>query len=45
MGSEPYYCVICGECVVLDEDGGRVIIHNDVPHPPALTFDEEDNPQ
>ena len=43
----PYYCVICGKCRVewLDDDECRVVIHADVPHPEAVTFDEEDNPQ
>jgi hypothetical protein len=38
-----YYCVICGRFIEADEYG--VIVHDDVPHPPRMDFDEERNPQ
>lgn len=41
--NEGYYCVVCGKYLEADEYG--VIVHDDVPHPETMTFDEEDNPQ
>jgi hypothetical protein len=41
--NEGYYCVVCGKFLPADEDG--LIVHDDVPHPPDMTFDEEDRPQ
>lgn len=37
-----YWCVVCGR--FLPDDAG-VIVHDDVPHPNEMTFDEEDKPQ
>ena len=37
-----YWCVICGR--FLPSDDG-VIVHDDVPHPADMTFDDEDKPQ
>lgn len=37
-----YYCVICGKYI---EAVDGVIVHDDIPHPPDMTFDEEENPQ
>lgn len=37
-----YYCVVCAR-LLLAVNG--VIVHDDIPHPPDMTFDEEDNPQ
>ncbi len=46
MSDGDYYCVVCGKCrVETDDDGGRIVIHGDVPHPEQLTFDEEERPQ
>lgn len=39
---EGYYCVICSKW--LSETDG-VIVHDNVPHPPDMTFDEQENPQ
>lgn len=38
-----YWCVVCGRFLTADEDG--VIVHDDVPHPDGMTFDEEERPQ
>lgn len=38
-----YWCVVCGRHLTADEDG--VIVHDDVPHPENMTFDEEEVPQ
>ena len=38
-----YWCVACGRHLPADEDG--VIVHDDVPHPEDMTFDEEERPQ
>ena len=38
-----YWCVVCGRHLPADEDG--VIVHDDVPHPENMTFDEEESPQ
>ncbi len=49
MMGDDYFCVICGKCrieIVETDDGDeRIIIHEDVPHPEQLTFNEEENPQ
>ena len=37
-----YYCVVCGKWLQ-EQDG--VIVHDPVPHPIEMTFDEEENPQ
>ena len=41
--TEGYYCVVCGKFLLADERG--VIVHDDVPHPQHMTFDETENPQ
>lgn len=41
--SNGYYCVVCGRFLFADATG--VIVHDDVPHSPDMTFDEEENPQ
>jgi hypothetical protein len=38
-----YYCVICNKLLEEDDDG--IIVHDPIPHPIDMTFDEEDNPQ
>jgi hypothetical protein len=38
-----YWCVVCGRFLPADEGG--VIVHDDVPHPDNMMFDEDDNPQ
>ena len=38
-----YWCVVCGR--FLPEDDAGVIVHDNVPHPQEMTFDEEDKPQ
>ena len=38
-----YWCVVCGRHIPADENG--VIVHDDVPHPEEMTFDEEERPQ
>lgn len=40
--SEGYYCVVCQRYLESDEG---VIVHDDVPHPETMTFDEEERPQ
>jgi hypothetical protein len=37
-----YFCVVCGRFLPLI-DG--VIVHDEVPHPPDMAFDDEDRPQ
>jgi hypothetical protein len=37
-----YHCVICGKFI---EAVDGVIVHDDIPHPPLMDFDEESNPQ
>ena len=43
MKKEGYWCVVCGRFLAADDTG--VIVHDDVPHPETMTFDEEDVPQ
>jgi hypothetical protein len=38
-----YWCVVCGRYLHADEND--VIVHEDIPHPANMKFDEEDNPQ
>jgi len=38
-----YHCVICGRFLLADEYG--VILHDDIEHPPEMTFDDEEKPQ
>lgn len=40
--SDGYWCVVCGRSLP-DDDG--VVVHDDVPHPEDMTFDEEERPQ
>jgi hypothetical protein len=40
-----YRCVVCGPILQLDEGGTTLTLHNDIPHPLTMTFDEDDNPQ
>lgn len=42
-GAGGYWCVVCGRHLPTDENG--VIVHDDVPHPEDMTFDEEERPQ
>ena len=37
-----YWCVVCGRYLP-DDDG--VIVHDDVPHPKEMAFDDEEKPQ
>jgi hypothetical protein len=37
-----YYCVVCGRYI---EAVDGLIVHDDIPHPLSMDFDEEDNPQ
>lgn len=37
------WCVVCGRHLPADEDG--LIVHDAVPHPENMTFDEEERPQ
>ena len=39
---EGYYCVICGRFI---EAVDGVIVHDDIPHPPEMAFDDEDKLQ
>lgn len=39
---EGYWCVVCGRFLPSDEG---VIVHDDVPHPENMAFDDEDKPQ
>lgn len=43
MNNDGYYCVVCGKFLDADDDG--VIVHDDVPHPIDMTFDDEEKPQ
>jgi hypothetical protein len=43
MPDPGYECVVCGRFLPADEHG--VIVHDDVPHPDDMTFDEKEKPQ
>ena len=38
-----YWCVVCGRLLL--PDGDDIIVHDNVPHPDTMTFDEDDHPQ
>jgi hypothetical protein len=41
-----YYCVICGPCLRdLLPNGSTKTVHRNIPHPPGMTYDEEERPQ
>jgi len=40
---EGYWCLACGRFIAANDQG--VIVHDDVPHPVYMKFDEERNPQ
>ena len=40
--TDGYWCVICGKFLP-SNDG--VIVHDDLPHPETMNFDDEENPQ
>jgi len=44
QGYTGYYCVVCGKFLPADEHGG-VIVHDDVPHPADMDFEDEEKPQ
>ena len=43
LTNDGYHCVICGRFLLADEYG--VILHDDIEHPPEMTFDDEEKPQ
>lgn len=38
-----YWCVVCMRFVPIEEGG--VMVHDKVPHPPLMTFDDDARPQ
>lgn len=38
-----YWCVVCGRFLPADEDG--LIVHDAIPHPENMNFDDEEIPQ
>lgn len=40
-----HYCVICGPCLRMLTEDASYTMHQDVPHPDGMTFDEEERPQ
>lgn len=45
-----YYCLVCGPCIqeIGQTPWGQevaITLHRDIPHPPDMTFDEEEHPQ
>ncbi len=38
-----YWCVVCGRFLTADTDG--VIVHDDIPHPADMAFDDAEFPQ
>ena len=41
--ADGYWCIICGRFLRADAYG--VIVHDNVPHPKNMSFDEEERPQ
>ncbi len=40
-----YYCPVCGPCLRELLPKGELTVHRDIPHPPELTYDEDERPQ
>lgn len=41
-----YGCLVCGRFLEAEEvEGHWVVVHDNVPHPEWMTYDEESNPQ
>lgn len=40
-----YHCIVCGPCLRELCEDGSVTIHQDIPHPDNLEYDDEENPQ
>lgn len=44
-----YYCLVCGPCLqeIIETDCGprTITVHDNIPHPDEMTFDEEESPQ
>ena len=38
-----YWCVVCMR--LIEEDDSGALVHDDVPHPSTMTFDEDARPQ
>lgn len=38
-----YWCVVCGRLLLPIEEtkGGNVYVHDDIPHPELMTYDED----
>lgn len=43
LGTDGYWCVVCGRYLPADDDG--LIVHDNVPHSDEMTFDDEENMQ
>lgn len=44
--NESYWCVVCGrEIIPKIFENGNVYVHDDIPHPENMTFDEDERPQ
>lgn len=41
--TDGYWCVVCGRFLPSDADG--IIVHDPVPHPDGMAFDDDENPQ
>jgi hypothetical protein len=41
--TDGYYCVICGR--YLEADDESVIVHDPIPHPDSMTFNDDEKPQ
>ncbi len=40
-----YYCLVCGPCLQETIGDRTITVHESIPHPPELTFDEDERPQ
>lgn len=44
--NESYWCVVCGREIIPEIfENGNVYVHDDIPHPETMTFDEDERPQ
>jgi hypothetical protein len=41
-----YWCVVCGRAIVGEvHEYGNVFVHDNIPHPDMMAFDEDASPQ
>lgn len=46
MSEDAYWCVVCGRAIEPEQyEDTNVYVHDNIPHPETMAFDEMENPQ